>query len=45
LRVSGKVHRKQFLEIVKNLLHSKPEKREDMKISKKKPEKLIPPQK
>jgi hypothetical protein len=30
--------------IVQNLLHAKPVKREDVKISKKKPEKLIPPQ-
>ncbi|MGA2337889.1 MAG: hypothetical protein ABSG08_21145 [Terriglobales bacterium] len=40
---SLKVDRHQFEGIVKNLLHSKPLKREDVKISKKKPEKLIPP--
>jgi hypothetical protein len=39
------VDRAQFEGIVKNLLHSKPLKREDVKVSKKKPEKLIPPQK
>jgi hypothetical protein len=31
--------------IVGNLLHSKPMKREDVKVNKRKPEKLIPPQK
>jgi hypothetical protein len=31
--------------IVKSLLQSDPVKREDVKVSKKKPEKLIPPQK
>jgi hypothetical protein len=40
-----KVDRKKFEGIVKNLLHSKPMKREDVKVSKAKPEKLIPPQK
>jgi len=39
------VDRKKFEGIVKNLLHSKPLKREDVKVSKKKPQKLIPPQK
>jgi len=42
---SLKVDRNQFEGIVKNLLHSKPMKREDVKVSKRKPEKLIPPQK
>jgi hypothetical protein len=42
---SLKVDRQQFEGIVKNLLQSKPLKREDVKVSKKKPEKLIPPQK
>ena len=41
---SLKVDRGQFEGIVKNLLHSKPLKRDDVKISKKKPQKLIPPQ-
>jgi hypothetical protein len=41
---SLKVDRKKFEGIVKNLLHSKPVKREDVKVSKKKPEKLIPRQ-
>jgi hypothetical protein len=45
LRASGKVYRKQFEGIVQNLLHAKPVKREDVKVSKRKPEKLIPPQK
>ena len=40
-----KVDREKFEGIVKNLLHSKPVKREDVKVSKKKPEKLIPPEK
>jgi hypothetical protein len=40
-----KVDRERFEGIVKNLLHSKPVKREDVKVGKKKPEKLIPPQK
>ena len=40
-----KVDRKKFEGIVKNLLQSKPVKRENVKVSKKKPEKLIPPQK
>jgi hypothetical protein len=42
---SLKVDRKQFEGIVQNLLKSAPLKREDVKVSKKKPEKLIPPQK
>jgi len=41
---SLKVDRDQFEGIVKNLLATKPVKREDVKISKKKPGKLIPPQ-
>jgi len=44
-RKSLKVDRAQFEGIVKNLLRSKPLKREDVKVSKRKPEKLIPPQK
>ena len=40
---SLKVDRKKFEGIVKNLLNTKPVKREDVKIEKKKPEKLIPP--
>ena len=44
-RKSLKVDRKQFEGIVKNLLDSKPMKREKVKVSKKKPHKLIPPQK
>jgi len=42
---SLKVDRDQFEGLVKRLLHSEPVKREDVKVSKKKPEKLIPPQK
>lgn len=42
---SLKVDRDKFEGIVKRLLHAKPLKREDVKVSKKKPEKLIPPQK
>jgi hypothetical protein len=42
---SLKVDRAKFEGIVNRLLHSKPVKREDVKVSKKKPEKLIPPQK
>ena len=42
---SLKVDRKQFEGIVKTLLHSKPVKREDVKVGRKKPQKLIPPQK
>jgi hypothetical protein len=44
-RKTLKVDRKQFEGIVRNLLHSKPVKREDVKTEKKKPAKLIPPQK
>ena len=40
---SLKVDREKFTRIVKNLLETKPIKREDVKVSKKKPEKLIPP--
>jgi hypothetical protein len=39
------VDREKFEGIVNRLLHSKPVKREDVKVSKKKPERLIPPQK
>ena len=42
---SLKVDRAKFEEIVQNLLASKPMKRENVKVSKKKPEKLFPPQK
>jgi hypothetical protein len=42
---SLKVDRDQFEGIVKNLLATKPLKREDVKVSKKKPAKLIPQQK
>jgi len=42
---SLKVDREKFEGMVKRLLHSKPVKREDVKVSKRKPEKLIPPQK
>jgi hypothetical protein len=35
----------KFEGIVKSLLQSKPLKRENVKVSKRKPEKLIPPQK
>jgi len=44
-RKSLKVDRKKFEGIVQNLLNTKPVKREDVKVSKRKPEKLIPPQK
>jgi hypothetical protein len=37
--------RKEVEGIVQRLLDTKPVKREDVKVSKKKPEKLIPPQK
>jgi hypothetical protein len=40
-----RVDRDKFEGIVKNLLNSKPMKRDDVKVSKRKPEKLIPPQK
>jgi hypothetical protein len=42
---SLKVDRKKFEGIVKNLLNTPPTKREDVKVSKKKPHKIIPPQK
>jgi hypothetical protein len=42
---SLKVDRDKFEGIVKSLLQSKPLKRENVKVSKRKPEKLIPPQK
>jgi len=42
---SLKVDRKKFEGIVQRLLDTKPVKREDVKVSKRKPEKLIPPQK
>jgi hypothetical protein len=44
-RKSLKVDRGKFEEIVKNLLGTKPLKREKVKVSKRKPEKLFPPQK
>jgi hypothetical protein len=40
---SLKVDRKQFEGIVQNLLNAKPMKREKVKIAKKKPRKLFPP--
>jgi hypothetical protein len=43
-RKTLQVDRVKFEGIVENLLQSKPVKREDVKVSKKKPEKLIPPQ-
>jgi hypothetical protein len=42
---SLKVNRAKFEGIVQNLLNSKPLKRSKVKASKRKPEKLIPPQK
>lgn len=42
---SLKVDRQQFEGIVKKLIQAEPVKREDVKIAKKKPEKLIPPPK
>lgn len=42
---SLKVDRKKFEGIVQSLLQTPPMRREDVKVSKKKPEKLIPPQK
>jgi hypothetical protein len=42
---SLKVDRAQFEGIVKNLLATKPVKRDKVKVSKKKPAKLISPQK
>jgi hypothetical protein len=41
---SLKVDRRKFEGIVQNLLNSKPMKREKIKVAKKKPAKLIPPQ-
>lgn len=41
---SLKVDRKKFEGIVQNLLNSKPVKREKVKVSKRRPEKLFPPQ-
>jgi hypothetical protein len=40
-----KVDRKKFEGIVKNLLKATPVKRDEVKPEKKKPQKLIPPQK
>jgi hypothetical protein len=40
-----KVDREKFEGIVKNLLVTPPTKREDVKVAKKKPAKLIPPEK
>jgi len=40
-----KVDRKRFEGIVQNLLQTKPMKRDKVKVAKKKPAKLIPPQK
>jgi len=42
---SLKVDRAQFEGIVKRMIQTEPVKREDVKVSKKKPEKIIPPQK
>ena len=39
------VNREKFEGIVKSLLQGKPMKRDKVKVSKKKPEKLIPPEK
>ncbi|MFZ0290001.1 MAG: hypothetical protein WB951_01655 [Candidatus Sulfotelmatobacter sp.] len=41
---SLKVDRKKFEGIVQNLLQAKPLKRSKVKVSKRKPEKLFPPQ-
>jgi hypothetical protein len=41
---SLQVDRRKFEGIVQNLLQSKPMKREKVKVAKKKPAKLIPPQ-
>lgn len=41
---SLKVDRKKFEGIVKNLLRGKPLKRAKVKVAKRKPEKLIPPE-
>lgn len=45
VKKSLKVDRKQFEGIVQNLLQGKPLKRSKVKVSKRKPEKLFPPQK
>jgi hypothetical protein len=45
LKKSLKVDREKFEHLVKKLIHSEPVKREDVKVGKKKPERLIPPQK
>jgi hypothetical protein len=45
VKKSLQVDREKFEGIVKSLLQSKPLKRENVKVSKRKPEKLIPPQK
>jgi hypothetical protein len=42
---SLKVDRKKFEGIVRNLLDTKPLKREKVKVAKTKPEKLFPPEK
>jgi hypothetical protein len=42
---SLKVDRKKFEGIVQSLLQAKPLKRSKIKVAKKKPDKLIPPQK
>ena len=42
---SLKVDRQKFEGVVKNLLEAKPLKREKIKVAKRKPEKVIPPQK
>jgi bacterioferritin (cytochrome b1) len=42
---SLKVDREKFEGVVKSLLKTPPLKREDVRVAKKKPEKLIPPQK
>jgi hypothetical protein len=41
---SLKVDREKFEGIVKSLIQAKPVKRDDVKVSKRKPERLIPPQ-
>ena len=45
IKRSLKVDRDKFENLVKRLIHSDPVKREDVKVSKKKPDKVIPPQK
>ena len=44
-RKSLKVDRTKFEGIVQNLLQAKPLKREKVRVAKKKPEKLFPPEK